>query len=84
MLPSPLYCDTSALLKLYVREAGSEEFNAITAGRTDVFVSQLALTEVVSALARRRRQGRLGDEAVQRIRRTIMRSIEEGIYQHVT
>lgn len=82
-LPGPLYCDTSALLKLYLREAGSEEFNSLVEGRGDILVSDLTVTEVVSALVRRSRQGDLGPDAVGRIRHAVARSLEDGTCQRV-
>ena len=78
-----MYCDTSALLKLYVREAGSEAFNAATERRTDVFVSELTLTELVSALARPLRRGELRADAVRRIQGAIIRGIDNGEYRRV-
>ena len=80
-LPGPLYCDTSALLKLYLREVGSEAFNALVEGRGDVLVSDLTVTEVVSALSRRSRQGDVSRDAVGRIHHAITRSLEAGEYQ---
>ena len=56
-MPGPVYCDTSALLKLYLPERGSDEFNEAVKGRDDVLVSDLAVTEIISAIARRLRQG---------------------------
>jgi len=57
-LPEPLYCDTRALLKLYLPEPGSDEFNEIVKDRDDVLVSDLTVTEIISAMACRMRQGR--------------------------
>jgi predicted nucleic acid-binding protein len=48
--PGPVYLDTSALLKLYFPEPLSEELQAALGGRTDLFVSDLVLTEAASAL----------------------------------
>jgi predicted nucleic acid-binding protein len=42
-----VYCDTSALLKLYVAEPHSDEFNDVVEGRDDLLVSDLAVTEIV-------------------------------------
>ena len=58
-LPGPVYFDSSALIKLYVPEPGSDELNRSVEGRNDLLVSDLALTEVVSAVARRLREGGL-------------------------
>ncbi len=79
----PIYCDTSALLKLYVSEPGSTEFTRVVEGRGDLVVSDLAVTEVVSALSRRVRQGALTPEAARRTHRTILESLEAAPYQRV-
>jgi hypothetical protein len=49
--------------RLYLPEVGSDEFNEIVEGRDDVIVSDLAVTEIISAMARRLRQGSLAREA---------------------
>jgi predicted nucleic acid-binding protein len=82
-LPGPLYCDTSALLKLYLPEPGSDEFNGIVEGRDDVLVSDLAVTEIVSAAARRLRQGSLPREAARRLQHAILGRLDEGVYHRV-
>jgi hypothetical protein len=45
------------LIKLYLPEPGSDEFNRMVEGRDDLLVSDLTGTEVASALARRLREG---------------------------
>ena len=82
-LPGPLYCDTSALLKLYLPEPGSDEFNEVVEGRDDVLVSDLAVTEFISALARRLRQGSLAREAARRLQHAILGRLDEGVYRRV-
>lgn len=82
-LPGPLYCDTSALLKLYLPEPGSDQFNEIVEGRDDVLVSDLAVTEIVSALARRLHQGSLAREAARRLQHAILGRLDEGVYRRV-
>ena len=59
MWAEPIYLDASGLVKLFVPEPGSEELNQALVGATDVIVSDLALTEMASALGRRTREGRL-------------------------
>ena len=46
-----LYLDASALAKLYVTEPGSDVLDDALRGRGDLMVSDLAVTEVVSAFA---------------------------------
>ena len=82
-MPGPLYCDTSALLKLYLPEPGSEEFNEVIEGRDDVLVSDLAVTEIISAVARRLRQRVLTREAARRLQHAILGRLDEGVYQRV-
>jgi uncharacterized protein len=59
----PVYLDASALVKLFVPEPESDDLNQALAGLTDVIVSDLALTEMASAL------GRLTREEAQRLYR---------------
>ena len=82
-LPGPLYCDTSALVKLYVREPGSAELNRTVEGRADLLVSDLAVTEVVSALSRRLRQGALTRGAALQVQQAIVDGLDGGVYQRV-
>lgn len=65
----PVYLDASALVKLLVPEEESDALNRALAGLTDVIVSDLALTEMASALGRRRREQRLTREQAQRLYR---------------
>jgi uncharacterized protein len=55
----PIYLDASALVKLFVSEPESEALNQALVGAEDVIFSDLALTEMASALGRRTREGRL-------------------------
>ena len=82
-LPGPFYCDTSALLKLYLPESGSNEFNEVVEGRDDVLVSDLTVTEIVSAVARRLHQGSLTREIARRLQRAILERLDEGVYRRV-
>jgi predicted nucleic acid-binding protein len=55
----PIYLDASALVKLFVPEPESDTLNQALEGTEDVIVSDLALTEMASALGRRTREGLL-------------------------
>ena len=68
-LTEPVYLDASALVKLFVPEEESDALNQALAGLTDVIVSDLALTEMASALSRRTREQRLTREEAQRLYR---------------
>lgn len=82
-LQGPLYLDASALVKLYVPEPDSDELNRRVLGRRDLLVSELAVTEIVSSLCRRRREGALGTQTVVRLQRAVLDHIEAGHYRRV-
>lgn len=67
--PEPVYLDASALVKLFVPEVESELLNEALVGAEDVVVSDLALTEMASALGRRVREGRLPQAEARRLQR---------------
>lgn len=62
-----LFCDTSALVKLYIREAGSDEVRQVADAAETVAVSRLAWVEMHSALAR------LGRESAE------ARAVQDGV-----
>lgn len=68
------FLDTSALLKRHVAEPGSRWIRRLTdpGAGMDIVVSAIVRAEIVSALARRRREGRLSARGV-----TNLRSIAE-------
>lgn len=51
-----LFCDSSALVKLYVHEGGSDEMGSRAAASELIVVCRIAWVEVMSALARRLRE----------------------------
>jgi predicted nucleic acid-binding protein len=52
-------------------------------GRDDLIVSDLAVTEVVSALSRRLRQGALTREFVRRVQHAILEGLDGDVYRRV-
>ena len=70
-------------MKLYAPEPGSEELNAVLEGRDDVFVSDLAVTEIVSAVARRLHQGSITREVARRLQHVILARLDEGVYHRL-
>jgi len=69
------------LVKIYLPEAGSRALEARLVGRRDLAVSELAVTEVVSALTRRKREGSLDAAVVIRLHRAILHDIGAGDYR---
>ena len=82
-LLAPLYLDASALSKLYMAEPESDSLNRALRGRRDLHVSDLAITEIVSALARRRREGLLPADVPPRLHATILAHLEAGLFHRV-
>ena len=64
-----LYLDTSALVKLFFREAGSKAVVDLVDKADSVITSQVAYAESCSALARRKRDKRLTEEEFETARK---------------
>ena len=64
------YFDSSALVKRLVHESGSELVRALLA-EGDAATSRYSLIEIISAVARRKREGLLSSAEVEAIRRDI-------------
>lgn len=77
------YIDASALVKLYLDEPGSESLGSAIAGRTDVALSDLSITECVSALARRSREKTAPPELVARLYRAILDHLKTGRFERL-
>lgn len=63
-----LFCDTSALVKLYIKEEFSAEVYAHAAMAKTIAVSRIAWAEAMAALARRVRENSVDAEAIERVR----------------
>ena len=70
-----LYLDTSALVKLYVREERSGLVRARVAAARLVSTSRVAYPEARAALARRHREGGLGASGLRRARASLERDL---------
>lgn len=70
---SPIYLDASALAKLFVPEADSDRLNQALVGAEGVIISDLAITEMASALGRRTREGLLSNAESRRLHRELER-----------
>lgn len=68
-----LYLDTSALVKLYAKEAGSMEVRQAVASAEQITTSLIAYVETRSALARKFRLDRVDGLALQRHKREFER-----------
>lgn len=82
-LAGPVYVDASILLKLFFPEADSASVERMLIGRRDLIASNLAVTEVVSALSRRRREGAISSPAVARLYQKILNEFDSGTFLRV-
>lgn len=78
---SPVYLDASALAKIYVTEERSEELEAALLGRRDLIVSDLAVSELTSALVRRVRETELSANHAQRVYQRVLRDLTDGEFR---
>jgi predicted nucleic acid-binding protein len=78
---SPIYLDASALAKIYIAEEGSEELEAALLGRRDLIVSDLAVSELTSALVRRVRETELSGSHAQRVYQRVLRDVTDGEFR---
>ena len=80
---SPVYIDTSALAKLYVAEPESQVLEQTLVGRRDLLVSDLAVTELVSVLMRRAREGSVDLESATLIHHTLVQGFAVKVLHRV-
>jgi uncharacterized protein len=80
----PLYLDTSALVKLFVPEPESDSLNEALLGARGVILSDLALTEMASALGRRAREGVLTRRQASHIHREALKLTESCRHVELT
>jgi len=62
-----IYFDSSALVKRYLREVGSESVNAILLSKQTVATSKLAYPEILSAFMRKHRSGKLAQKPLRSV-----------------
>ena len=78
-----VYVDASALAKLYVPEAESELLDAFMLGRRGLMISELAITEVLSAVARRKRESVLPARKANQIRDAVLADAASGSFRRL-
>lgn len=79
------YLDSSALVKLYIREAGTERMLALAARKAGHQLVVLALAQVELRLAFRRRQraGEMGDQFADELLAAFQRHLESKFVRQV-
>jgi uncharacterized protein len=78
-----IYLDSSALAKLYVPEPESDALETFLKDRQDLMISELAITEVLSAVARRRREGLITAHQALEIRDAILADANSGSFHRL-
>lgn len=80
---SGIYLDSSALAKLYVPESESDRLDSFLRGRRGLMISELAITEVLSAVARRKREGALTADQALEIRDALLADANSGSFERL-
>ena len=75
------YLDASALVKLYLDEPGSEPLGSEVSGRFDLLISDLTITETVSALARRARLRTAPPDSPSHLYQAILEHLDTGRFE---
>ena len=68
-----IYLDTSALIKRYIKEAGSEKVHSLFSSKINLVTSKIAYVEVYAAFTRRKREGDLPPTRYQKVCRLFER-----------
>jgi predicted nucleic acid-binding protein len=67
-----LYCDTSALLKLLVSEAGSDQMQQAGSDADAIAVCRITWAEAMAAMARRQREDPVSSEDLEQARQQLI------------
>ncbi|MFW5771665.1 MAG: type II toxin-antitoxin system VapC family toxin [Spirochaetota bacterium] len=79
-----LFIDSSALVKRYIHEEGTDVVNQLCANASEVAVSILCVTEVLSACDRLLREEKINNEQYQWIKNELFLDIEQSIVIDIT
>jgi predicted nucleic acid-binding protein len=72
-----VFLDSTALAKRYVQESGSDRVEEILSSASSLGVSVICLSEVISALCRRRREKKLSKQQYLKAKQAIFADIED-------
>ncbi len=79
-----VFFDTSAFIKRYVREAGTDAVLAWCDQATEICLSGIALPEIVSAFCRLRREGKIDDMQYRQLKLSLLADIEDAAIGDLT
>jgi PIN domain. len=80
---SEVYLDTSALIKLYVAEAFSNEVEQLVADADGLAISRLSTLEWHCAMARRQRSGQISEDYLNLARSEFTRHLADNYFRIV-
>ncbi|MGA2609260.1 MAG: type II toxin-antitoxin system VapC family toxin [Terriglobia bacterium] len=79
-----VFLDSSALAKRYIQEPGSDRLEEILFSASSLGVSVICVSEVVSALCRRRRERKLSPQEYLKAKQALFEDIEDASVLNVT
>lgn len=79
-----IFFDSSAFVKRYVREPGSDEVLGWCDRADEIGLSGIAVPEIISAFCRLRREGRIDYQVYQRLKAELMLDIEDVLIGALT
>ena len=79
-----VFFDSSAFAKRYVREAGTQAVLAWCDRATEICLSAIALPEIISALCRLQREGKLTPQQYRQIKSLLLADVEDIAISDVT
>jgi antitoxin (DNA-binding transcriptional repressor) of toxin-antitoxin stability system/predicted nucleic acid-binding protein len=78
----PLYLDPTTLAKLYLPETDSADVDAALVERRDLIVSELAVTELITAFALRKREA-ASKSAASDLQTAVLQDLDSGLFRRV-
>jgi predicted nucleic acid-binding protein len=78
------FFDSSAFVKRYVREEGTEAVLSLCDGASEIGLSGIALPEIISAFCRLRREGKISDVQYRQLKSSLLTDIEDAAFCDLT
>jgi predicted nucleic acid-binding protein len=79
-----IFFDSSAFVKRYVNEIGTENILALCDKATEIGLSGIALPEIISAFCRLRREGKIVDTQYRQLKSLLLADIEDVVICDLT
>jgi hypothetical protein len=79
-----VFLDSSALAKRYVQEPGSDRVEEILFSASSLGISVICVSEIISALCRRRRERKLSPQQYLKAKQALFEDIEDASVVNIT